>query len=176
MDKPGLALLAAREARAASPDNPDVAFLFLDLLRQEDMASAISEAESIAASASVPADLLSGCINVLASRAEEVDVVELGSFASRVLAWCERLDRAQDRERARRPLLALADFNRGMVFLRLNRKDEAIEAFKRAESMFPAGLKHLDITSLQVFDHRAREIARQIRRETQPFRPHPAAA
>ena len=71
MGKLGLALLEMEEARRARPDDPRFVFVYLDLLRLEDLPSAVSEAETIAESPDVPALVLSACINILATQAEQ---------------------------------------------------------------------------------------------------------
>ena len=50
---------------------PMFAFVYLDLLRLEDLPSAVLEAQSIAEMPDVPALVLSACINILATWAEQ---------------------------------------------------------------------------------------------------------
>jgi hypothetical protein len=85
MGKLGLALREAKEARKALPQDPDVALLLLNLLRLQDLDSAVAEAETIASSSVVPAELLSGCINVLARCAEEAKAEKFESLSDRIL-------------------------------------------------------------------------------------------
>ena len=71
MGKLGLALLEAEEARRARPEDPEVTFVYLDLLRQENLPAAVVRAETMAESPDVPALILSACINILAAGAEQ---------------------------------------------------------------------------------------------------------
>jgi hypothetical protein len=176
MGKPGLAMLEAREARKAMPGDPDVAFVYLDLLRHQDLASAVHEAELMAASSTVQADLLSGCINVLASSAEEAEGEEFESLARRILDWSDRLDRAPDRDEAEPSLLGLADFNRGLILLRLGRQSQGRQVLKRVESLLPVGPLRMEIAVLTTYDDRAREVARRVRDIAGWFPRHPVAA
>ncbi len=94
--KLGLALLEMEEARRARPDDPEVVFVYLDLLRLEDLPSAVVEAETIAGLPSVPALVLSACINILATQAEQASDDQFEPVAERVLALCHRFDQAPD--------------------------------------------------------------------------------
>ena len=139
MGKLGLALPEMEEARRARPDDPEVAFIYLDLLRLEDLPSAVAEAETIAESPVVPALVLSACINVLATRAEQVAECQFESIAERVLALCRRFDQAPDLDQAGESLVALSYFNRGIVHLRAGRISQARLAFERAREIYPVG-------------------------------------
>jgi len=163
MGKLRLALLEAKDARHAQPDNPMVVFLELDLLRLEDLPSAVKEAERIAEAPGAPALVLSGCINVLATQAEQTDADQFKPIAERVLALCRRLDQAPDRDQPGEPLLALAEFNRGLVHLRAGRISQAQSAFRRAQQIYPTGPMLDAIAALATYDLRAREIARGVR-------------
>ena len=83
-------------------------FVYLDLLRLEDLPSAVSEAQSIAEMPDVPALVLSACINILAAWAEQASDDQFDSIAQQVLAWCRRFDQAPiSIKRGRRSLLVL---------------------------------------------------------------------
>jgi tetratricopeptide (TPR) repeat protein len=173
MDKLGLALLEAREARRIAPENPDHAFVYLDLLRIEDLPSAVAETQQMAESPGLPALVLSGCINILATRAEQAAAADFEPLAERVLDWCRRLDQAPDRDQAGESLLALAHFNRGLVMLRSGRISQARQAFAEAHRLYPAGPMIEEVAALRTYDHHARELARRMRviAETFPHRP-----
>jgi len=171
MGKLRLALLEANEARQAQPDSPMVIFLELDLLRLEDLPSAGKEAERIAEAASVPALVLSGCINVLATQAEQAADDEFKLIADRVLALCRRLDQAPDRDQPGEPLLALAEFNRGLVHLRASRISQAQNAFRRAQQIYPTGPMLDAIAALETYDRHAREVARRVREIAEQWSP-----
>ena len=70
MDKLGLALLEMNDARRVRPHDPTLAFVYLDILRLEDLPSAVSEAHKFAELPDVRALVLSACINILATWAE----------------------------------------------------------------------------------------------------------
>ena len=123
MGKLGLALLEMKEARQARPDDPMVAFVYLDLLRLEDLPSAVLEAQSIAESPDVPALVLSACINILAMHAEQVSDEQFDSIAQQVLAWCRRFDQA--------PI----SIKRGRRSWPCPTSIEGLSTFERAESL-----------------------------------------
>ncbi len=162
MDKLGLALLEMKEARRARPDNPMVTFVYLDLLRQEDLPSAVSEAQSIAKSPDVPALVLSACINILAMQAEQAPGEQFDSIAEQVLAWCRRIDQAPDLKQVEPSLVALSYFNRGLVHLRAGRISRARQAFERAQQLYPLGPMLDEVTGLQTYDRHAREVAHRV--------------
>ena len=100
------------------PDDPDLLFVYLDLLRLEDLPHAVVEAETIARHPAIPALVLSACINILATQAEQAADEAFKPIAGRVLDLCGRLDQAPDRDRAGESILALSHFNKGLVLLR----------------------------------------------------------
>ncbi len=176
MGKFGLALLEIKEARRALPDDPMTVFVYLDLLRQEDFPSAVAEAESIVRLPSVPAVVLSQCINILATQAEQTPHDQFGSMADHVLALCHRFDRSPDLEQAGDSLVALSYFNRGMVLLRNGRISQARQAFERAHQIYPTGPSLDEIMRLEVYDHHAREVARRVRAIAEQYPLRPVAA
>jgi tetratricopeptide (TPR) repeat protein len=163
MGKLGLALLEMRAARSAHPSDPEIAFVYLDLLRLEDLPSALVEAEKITESTSVPALVLSACINVLATQAEQMPDDQFESIEDRVLALCRRFDQAPDLDQVGESLEALSYFNRGIVHLRAGRISHAREAFERAHELYPVDPMLDQIARLQTYDHHAREVARSVR-------------
>ena len=163
MGKLGLALLEIKEARRARPDDPMFVFVYLDLLRQEDLPSAVSEAQSIAESPDVTALVLSACINILAMHAEQVSGEQFDSIAQQVLAWCRRFDQAPDLDDAGPSLVALSYFNRGLVHLRAGRISRARQAFESAQQLYPVGPMLDEVTGLQTYDRHAREVAQHVR-------------
>ncbi|MFI5459228.1 MAG: tetratricopeptide repeat protein [Isosphaerales bacterium] len=163
MGKLGLALLDMEAARGEHPDDPEVAFVYLDLLRIEDLPSAVAEAETITGSPGVPALVLSACINILATQAEQTPDEQFESIAERVLALCRRFDQAPDLDQAGLSLEALSYFNRGIVHLRAGRISQARRAFERAHEIYPVGPMLDQLARLQTYDHHAREVARSVR-------------
>ncbi|MFI5456533.1 MAG: hypothetical protein ACHRXM_13880 [Isosphaerales bacterium] len=165
MSKLGLALLEMTEARRARPDDPQFVFVYLDLLRLEDLPSAVAEAETITGTPSVPALVLSACINILTIQAEQMPDDQFESIAERVLALCRRFDQAPDLDQAGVSLEALSFFNRGIVHLRAGRISQARQAFECAQKIYPVGLMLDQLARLQTYDHHAREVARNVRGE-----------
>jgi len=163
MGKLGLALLEMEDARRARPEDPEIVFVYLDLLRLEDLPSAVAEAESITGSPGVPALVLSACINILATQAEQMPEDQFESIAERVFALGRRFDQAPDRDQAGESLEALSYFNRGMVHLRASRISQARQAFERAQQIYPVGPMLDQIARLQTYDQHAREVARSVR-------------
>ena len=163
MGKLGLALLEIEDARRFRPDDPEVVFVHLDLLRLEDFPAAVAEAETVAGSPGVPALVLSACINILSTQAEQAAADQFEPAARRVLDWCRRLDQAPDREQAGESLVALSHFNRGLVLLRAGRVSQAREAFEHAHRIYPEGPMLHEVAGLQTYDRHAREIARSVR-------------
>jgi tetratricopeptide (TPR) repeat protein len=176
MGKLGLALLEAEEARRARPDDPVLTSVYLELLRLEDLPSAVTQAEIIAESPSVSAPVLSACINILATRAEQAADDQFGPMAERILAWCGRLDQAPDRDLAGPSLLALSYFNRGFVLLREGRISQARQAFERSHQLYPVGPLLHEAAGLQMYDRHAREVARQVRTIAEHYPDKPVAA
>jgi tetratricopeptide (TPR) repeat protein len=163
MAKPGLALLEMEEARRARPDDPEVLFVYLDLLRLEDLPSAAAEAETISGSQRVPALVLSACINILVSRAEQMPDDVFEPIAERVLALCRRFDQAPDLDQAGKSLEALSYFNRGIVHLRAGRISQARQAFQRAHDVYPEGPVLDQVAGLKTYDRHARDVATRVR-------------
>jgi tetratricopeptide (TPR) repeat protein len=176
MGKLGLALLEMEDARRIRPDDPWFIFVHLDLLRFEDLPTAVLEAEAIAESPNVSSLVLSACINILAVHAEQVAYDQFEPIAQRVLAWCERLDQAPDRDEAGPSLEALSYFNRGLILLRAGRISRARQAFERARQIYPEGPLLDEVTGLQTYDRHAREVAQRVRMIAEQLRPRPVAA
>ncbi|MHB1561288.1 MAG: hypothetical protein ACYC61_27900, partial [Isosphaeraceae bacterium] len=169
MGKLGLALIEAGEAQRSRPDDPEVAFVYLDLLRQEDLPSAVEQVEALAESPGVPALVLSACINILAAHSEQVGGDQFEQVARRVLAWCQHLDQAPDLDQIEPSLVALSYFNRGFVLLRAGWISRARQAFERARQIYPVGPVLDEVIGLQTYDWRAREVARRFRMITKQF-------
>jgi tetratricopeptide (TPR) repeat protein len=171
MGKLGLALLEATEAHRARPGDVKATFVYLDLLRLEDFPAAVVEAEKIAESPSVPAPVLSACINILATQAEQAADDQFESIARQVFALCQRLDEAPDLEQAGPSLVALSYFNRGLVYLRSGRVTRAHAAFERAQQIYPEGPRFSEVRELRTYDRHAREVARSVRTIAEHWNP-----
>ena len=136
MGKLGLALLEIEDARHEQPEDQEVLFMHLDLLREENLPSAVLEAQSIAEKPDVATVVLSACINILAMHSEHLSGEEFESAAQKVLGWCHRFDRAPDLDNIEPSLVALSYFNRGLVHLQaraeslsLNRRSSVPNSF-----------------------------------------------
>ncbi len=175
MGKLGLALLEAEEARRARPEDPEVTFVYLDLLRQENLPAAVVRAETMAESPDVPALILSACINILAAGAEQAADDQFEPVARRVLAWCQRLDQAPDLDQLGPSLVALSYFNRGFMLLRAGRISRARQAFERAQQIYPVAPMLDEVTGLWTYDRHAREVARRVRTIAERFPTKPVA-
>jgi len=163
MGKLGLALLEMKEARRNRPHDPMFDFVYLDLLRLEQMPTAVLEAQRIAETPDVTALVLSACISILTMRAEQVSGEEFDLIAEQVLAWCRRFDDAPDLHDAGPSLVALTFFNRGFVHLRSGRISLARQAFKSAQEHYPVGPMLDEVTGLQPYDRHARDVAERVR-------------
>jgi hypothetical protein len=140
-----------------------VLFLQLDLLRLEDLPAAVSMAEEIAESQTVPALVLAACLNVLGTHAEQVSNDEFGSTAERVFDLSQRIEEAPDRGQLTPSLLALCHFNRGVVLLRAGEISKARREFERANELYPEGRILASPAALQTYDLHTREVARRVR-------------
>ena len=80
-------LVEAKESAAPGRTTPSAAFVYLDLLRREDPLATFDEAERIAGAPGVPALMLSACINILATRAEQVPEDQLEASGDAYLPW-----------------------------------------------------------------------------------------
>jgi hypothetical protein len=163
MGKLGLALLETAEARLVRPGDPDISVVYLELLRREDLPAAVVEAEVLSRSPSLPALVLSACINVLATQADQSADDQFESIADHIFALCRRFDQAPDLDQAGRSLVALSHFNRGMVHLRAARISQARKAFETAYQLYPEGPTLAQLRNLQTYDHHAREVASSVR-------------
>ncbi len=174
MGKLGLALVEMEDARRARPDDPMLAFVYLDILRLEDLPSAVLQAQEFAELPDVPALVLSACINILATWAEHASDDQFDLIAQRVLTWCRRFDQAQDLDEAGPSLVALSYFNRGLVLLRAGRITLARQAFENAQQHYPVGSVLDEVTGLQTYDRHARTVVERVRTiiaEQFPLRP-----
>lgn len=169
LGRTGLALLEINDARRARPHDPLVNFVYLDLLRRQDLPTAVIEAESLAQTPYVPAVVLTACITILATVAEEAPDDQFEPIARRVLEWCDRLMRTPDRVSVVPPLIAMSFFNRGVMLLRLGRIAEAQDAFRHAHKIYPLDTTFDEATRLDAYDERARDLAHHVRERPTPI-------
>jgi hypothetical protein len=171
-----LALIEAAQARRERPGDPKVEFLYLELLRLENLPSAVTQAQAIAKSSTVPALVLSGCINILATQAEQASDDQFESWAKQVIDLCDRMDHSPDLERVGYALVALASFNRGLILLRAGKLTQARDAFDRACEIYPDWSIHAEVRGLQTYDRHARDVARCARAIVEQWVPDIAIA
>jgi tetratricopeptide (TPR) repeat protein len=169
LGRTALAMLEILDAREARPQDPLVLFFYLDLLRCLDMPRAVSGAESLVLIPDLPAVVLTACIMILATVAEEASEDRFEPIARRVLDWCDRLMRAPDLRSVEPSLVAMSYFNRGVMLLRLGRTAEAQDAFRRAHEIYPLDTAFDEATRLDTYDSQARELAHRVRDRTMPI-------
>jgi tetratricopeptide (TPR) repeat protein len=163
LGKPALALREIEEACALDPGHPKHQRLMLQALRQTDLPRAGREAEALASDPELSAGVLAECINVLATRADDLPDDRFEPVGRRVLEWAGRFEQAPGRERVPASTLALLQFNRGMVLLRLGRVDAAREALglaREADPIFP-GIDQAE--RLTRYDQHARDLTARVR-------------
>jgi hypothetical protein len=161
--KPELALVEIEEVRQLSPDDAEGVRLLLEILCRVDFPRACREAEALAARPDAPAFVLAECIRVLATHADNLPDDQFKPVADRILKWADRFDRAAGREQVLASTLALVQFNRGMILLRLGRTDAARDALNLARSVDPILSEIEEATRLTSFDQHARELAARVR-------------
>ncbi len=148
--------------RSLTSDADDLR-LFLDILRRIDLPRAKREADALAARLDVTASVLAECVNVLATYADDLTDDQFGPVADRILAWADRFDRAPGRERVMALPLALFQFNRGLVLLRLGRAEDARDALGLARAVDPIIAEIQETMRLTVYDQHVRDLAARVR-------------
>jgi len=164
-----LAMIEIEDARRAKPDDPNLDAFYLEILRKIDPIRSVSEAEFRAEDESVGVAVLAACINIWTSISDSVPDYRFDAISRRILGWIERFDRALDREPDRDSASALVFFNKGLVLLRLGRRDDARVAFERAHSADPFEPSINEALRLEVFDDRAPKIAAEFRDKLFPI-------
>jgi hypothetical protein len=163
LGKPELARIELEEARRARPDDPHIDPLYLDTLLRTDLAKAVEEAERLADQPGVPAEVLAGCVNVLAARADQLTEGEFHAIAPQILDWSLRFDQSPGRDRVRASVLAQVRFNRGLTLLRLGQVDQAQHELELAHAIDPVLPEIAEATGLHAYDQRARDLATRLR-------------
>jgi tetratricopeptide (TPR) repeat protein len=161
--KPDLARLELEEARKVRPDDPEVDSFYLDALLRTDLEKAVEEADRLANRPGVSAEVLAGCINVLAAHADRLPDDGFQAIATQVLDLSLRFDQSPGRDRIRASALALVHFNRGQIFLRLGQVDQAHREFELAHSIGQVLPEIAEATTLRAYDQRARDLAARVR-------------
>ncbi len=169
LGKNKLALTEIEEARHLGSSDSDDLRLFLDILRRIDLPRARREADALAARSDVPAGILAECVNVLATYADGLSDDEFAPVARRILAWVDRFDRAPGREQVLASALALFQFNRGLVLLRLGQAEAAHDALDLARSVNPIFPEIGEALRLTAYDQHARDLAERVRVGARPI-------
>jgi hypothetical protein len=163
MGNSGLALLEIEEARGDWLLGPDADVLYLEILRRTAPERAIVEAEALASSPDVPAQVLVAAINVLAAHADDAPDHEFAAVARRALELCERFEHTHGRGNVSASRLSMVHFNRGMLLLRMGRTAEARRALELAHLIDPLDPMLDEATRLAAYDQHAREIGSRVR-------------
>ena len=157
-----LALIEIQEARRVVQGQPNDDFLLLEILRRASLPQAISKAEELAANPDLDAKVLAECIHVLATHADHLADHQFQAVAETILGLIERFERAPRRDRVRATVLALVQFNRGLILLRLGQIAEAQRSLALAHATNPTLPEIDEAKDWTSYNQRAREIAAQI--------------
>ncbi len=157
-----LALIEIQEARRLVKGHPNYDFLLLEILRQANLPQAIREAEELAANPDLDAKVLAECIHVLATHADHLADPQFQVAAETILGLVERFERAPGRDRVRATDLALVQFNRGLILLRLGQIAEAQRSLALAHATNPTVPEIDEAKDWTSYNQRAREIAAQM--------------
>lgn len=163
MGKHELALIEIQDARSSRPGKPLDDLFYLELLRRVSPDRAAKEAEALAYKEGSSAVVLAAAITILAERAEDLPIGQFEVAATRAMELCDRFERAPGRSSISASLLSLVHFNRGMLLLRLGRRDEARQSLELAHAIEPLDAIFMEAARLEVHDQRAREIASRVR-------------
>jgi tetratricopeptide (TPR) repeat protein len=163
LSKLDLALHELEEARRLKPGNGDVAFHFLHFLLSHDPTRALGEATKLAEQADPHIQTLVGCISVLSSYSDQIDNKEFHIIGLRILDLTDRFDRARGRDQAPPITVALVQFDRGLVLLRMGRIAEARHCFDLAKAACSDIPEINELKRLDAYDQRARNLAAHVR-------------
>ena len=155
--------LEIEDARRLDPGDSINDQQFLDIVRYVDLPRARREAEALASRPNAPASVLAACINVLATHADDLTDDQFEQVAHQILELADRFDRAPGRERVFAVTLALVQFNRAMILLRLGRGEAARDALALARAVDPILSEIDEATRLTVYDQQARDLAARVR-------------
>ncbi|MGO9597770.1 MAG: hypothetical protein ACLP7Q_07195 [Isosphaeraceae bacterium] len=161
-----LALVEILEARRLEPGRPNHDFLFLEILREVNLPKAIRTVEEFALNPALDAKVLAGCIHVLATHADQLADEAFQVIAQKILEFADRFDHAPSRDRIPASILALVQFNRGLVQLRQERLEDARRWLDLASTTDPTAPELVQARNFTSFDEHAREIALQYNRRS----------
>jgi Tfp pilus assembly protein PilF len=115
----------------------------------------------LASDPDLDARVLAECVHVLATSADQLADEPFQAMAARILELADRFERAPGRDRVHASTLAIVQFNRGLVQLRLGQLHEAQRSLEMARASDPTVPELHKARSLTSYDQQAREIASQ---------------
>jgi hypothetical protein len=161
-----LALVEIQEARRLEPGRPNYDILFLEILREADLPKAIRTVEEWAQKPSLDAKVLAGCVHVMATHADQLADEPFQAIAQKILEFADRFDHAPGRDRVPASILAMVQFNQGLVQLRLGQLESARRSLDLAGATNPTIPELVQARNLTSFDDHAREIASHYNRRS----------
>lgn len=156
-----LALIEIQEARRLGQGRPNDDFLFLEILRRANLTQALRQVEKFESDPSLDARVVAECIHVLATYADQLADVPFRTVANKILELANRFERAPDRDKVQASTLAIVQFNRGLVQLRLGQLEEAHRSLELASVSDPTIPELLQARNLTSYDEDARKVASQ---------------
>ena len=157
-----LAQVEIDEARRLDPGNANDDTLYLEILRRSDLPRAVREAHAMTADSNLTAGLLAECIHVLATHADMLDDGPFQAAADEILNLASQFDRAPGRDQVRAADLALVQFNRWLILLRLGQTGEAQRSLALAHTTNPTHPEIGQAKDWTAYNQPAREIAARI--------------
>ena len=154
-----LALVEIQEARRLAQGHSNDDFLLLEILRKADLPRAIQTVDELVSDRAIEAKVLAECVHVLATHADQLADEPFRAVARRILELADRFERAPGRDRVQASTLAIVQFNRGLVLLRLGRLHEAQRSLELAGTSNPTIPELTRARNLTSYDEEAREIA-----------------
>lgn len=159
-----LALVEIQEARRLEPGRPNYDFLFLEMLREASLPKAVQTVEDWAKKPSLDAKVLAGCVHVLATHADQLADEPFQVIAQRILEFADRFDLAPGRDRVPASILAMVQFNRGLVQLRRDQLEDARRWLDLASTTDPTAPELAQARAFTAFNEQVREVASQYNR------------
>ena len=166
-----LALVEIQEARRLEQGHPNDDFLLLEILRKVNLPGALQTVNEMASEPDLDAKVIAECVHVLATHADQLADEPFQLVARRILELADRFERTPGRDRVQASTLAIVQFNRGLVELRVGHPQEAQRSLDLTSTSNPTVPELLRARNLTTYDDQAREIASQYY-----HRPVPGAA
>ena len=154
-----MALVDIQEARRLGQSHPNVDFLFLEILRWANLPRAVQTVDVLISDPALDARVLAECVHVLATHADQLADEPFETVARKILELADRFEHAPGRDRVPASTLAIVQFSRGLVQLRLGQHQEAHRFLDLASASDPTIPDLLRARELTDYDEQAREIA-----------------